>query len=75
MNIRVAKEYFRRVAKEKGVGDRENAHFSKIIDSFVLVNFENGFAFGTYYDELKEPLRSDIRVKCSSKYSKFMESS
>ena len=75
MNLRVTKEYFRRVEKEKAIGDKEHAHFAKIIDSFELTNFESGFTFGTYYDELREPLRSDIRVKCNSKYSKFMESS
>ena len=75
MNIRVTKEYFRRVEKDKMLADKQFAHFSKLIDSFDLANFENGFAFGTYYDELRGVLSEEMRVKCMEKYRKFMESS
>ena len=56
MNVRVAKEYFRRVAKENNLSDRHYAHFSKLADSFELEQFKDGFRFGNYYDELKGSL-------------------
>ena len=72
MNIRVMKEYFKRVEKGlKKLSGREYIHFSKLIDGLELEIFSLDFDFNAHYQQLRSPAE-EAKELHEEKYRLFM---